>query len=116
MREKKSEYVKREKDVLNILSSAQTPFFVKLYCTFQDAERLYFVLSYAKNGELLQYISKLGNFDIACTRFYAGEIVLALEHLHRLGIIHRSVILNIYFIFFLNSYLSVIIIRKYKFN
>ncbi|XP_073999117.1 phosphoinositide-dependent kinase 1 isoform X2 [Rhodnius prolixus] len=90
MREKKSEYVKREKDVLNILSSAQTPFFVKLYCTFQDAERLYFVLSYAKNGELLQYISKLGNFDIACTRFYAGEIVLALEHLHRLGIIHRD--------------------------
>ncbi|KAK9502614.1 hypothetical protein O3M35_011349 [Rhynocoris fuscipes] len=90
MREKKSEYIKRERDVLNILSSAQTPLFTKLYCTFQDAERLYFVLSYAKNGELLQYINKMGNFDIACTRFYAAEILLALEYLQNLGIIHRD--------------------------
>uniref|UniRef100_A0A146KQF9 3-phosphoinositide-dependent protein kinase 1 n=2 Tax=Lygus hesperus TaxID=30085 RepID=A0A146KQF9_LYGHE len=90
IRERKTEYVKREKDVLNILSSNAVPFFVKLYCTFQDNERLYFVLSYAKNGELLPYINKVGAFDKECTRFYAGEILLALEHLHRLNIIHRD--------------------------
>lgn len=93
MREKKAEYVKREKEVLNILNSNQNktaPFFVRLYSTFQDLDRLYFVLSYAKNGELLPYINKVGSFDIACTRFYGAEILRALEHLHSLGIIHRD--------------------------
>ncbi|XP_049860843.1 3-phosphoinositide-dependent protein kinase 1-like isoform X1 [Schistocerca gregaria] len=93
IREKKTEYVQREKEVLHILScnkKTSAPFFTKLYCTFQDVERLYFVLTYAKNGELLPHINKVGSFDIACTRFYAAEILHALEHLHSLGIIHRD--------------------------
>ncbi|XP_035695063.1 3-phosphoinositide-dependent protein kinase 1-like isoform X1 [Branchiostoma floridae] len=87
IREKKVPYVTREKDVLSRLNH---PFFVKLYFTFQDVEKLYFGLSYAKNGELLPYIQKLGSFDEECTRFYTAEIILALEHLHGLGIIHRD--------------------------
>ncbi|XP_075224053.1 phosphoinositide-dependent kinase 1 isoform X2 [Lycorma delicatula] len=90
IKERKTENVKREKEVLNMLSNAGAPFFVKLYCTFQDAERLYFVLSYAKHGELLPHINKVGSLDVASARFYAGEILLALEHLHRLNIIHRD--------------------------
>ncbi|KAF4518314.1 hypothetical protein B566_EDAN009102 [Ephemera danica] len=84
IREKKAEYVKREKEVLNILGSnpkTSAPFFVKLG---------YFVLTYAKNGELLPYINKVGSFDLACTKFYSAEILQALEHLHSLGIIHRD--------------------------
>lgn len=48
-----------------------------------------FGLSYAKNGELLKYIRKIGSFDETCTRFYTAEIVSALEYLHGKGIIHR---------------------------
>lgn len=48
-----------------------------------------FGLSYAKNGELLKYIRKIGSFDETCTRFYSAEIVCALEYLHNKGIIHR---------------------------
>ena len=48
-----------------------------------------FGLSYAKNGELLKYIRKIGSFDETCTRFYSAEIVSALEYLHAKGIIHR---------------------------
>lgn len=48
-----------------------------------------FGLSYAKNGELLKYIRKIGSFDETCTRFYSAEIVCALEYLHKKGIIHR---------------------------
>lgn len=48
-----------------------------------------FVMNYAKHGELLPYIVKVGSFDEECTRFYTAEIVLAIEHLHKLNIIHR---------------------------
>lgn len=47
-------------------------------------------MSYAKNGDLLPYINKVGSFDVACTRFYSGEILHALEHLHDLNIMHRD--------------------------
>lgn len=43
LRERKGQYIRREKEVLHILSLNQkpnVPFFVKLQCTFQDTERL----------------------------------------------------------------------------
>ncbi|XP_034638993.1 3-phosphoinositide-dependent protein kinase 1 isoform X1 [Trachemys scripta elegans] len=87
IKENKVPYVTRERDVMSHLDH---PFFVKLYFTFQDDEKLYFGLSYAKNGELLKYIRKIGSFDETCTRFYTAEIVSALEYLHGKGIIHRD--------------------------
>uniref|UniRef100_A0A4W3IT53 3-phosphoinositide-dependent protein kinase 1 n=1 Tax=Callorhinchus milii TaxID=7868 RepID=A0A4W3IT53_CALMI len=87
IKENKVPYVTRERDIMSRLDQ---PFFVKLYFTFQDDEKLYFGLSYAKNGELLKYIRKQGSFDENCTRFYSAEIVSALEYLHGIGIIHRD--------------------------
>lgn len=83
------EYVTREKNALQILSSC-SHFFVHLYCTFQDPERLYFVLTYAKNGELLSHINKPGNFNSACVQYYAAELLLALETLNAKGVVHRD--------------------------
>ncbi|XP_061196072.1 3-phosphoinositide-dependent protein kinase 1-like [Saccostrea echinata] len=87
MRERKTQYVMREKEVLMKLNH---PFFIRLFYTFQDSDRLYFVLSYARRGELLDYIHKLSSFDEPCTKWYTAEIVTALEYLHSKGIIHRD--------------------------
>ncbi|XP_062573313.1 3-phosphoinositide-dependent protein kinase 1-like isoform X1 [Saccostrea cucullata] len=87
MRERKTQYVMREKEVLMKLNH---PFFIRLFYTFQDTDRLYFVLSYARRGELLDYIHKLSSFDEPCTKWYTAEIVTALEYLHSKGIIHRD--------------------------
>ncbi|XP_063700254.1 3-phosphoinositide-dependent protein kinase 1-like [Culicoides brevitarsis] len=88
IRERKTEYIKREREVLNLLNNS--PGFVNLYCTFQDESNLYFVMTYAKNGDLLPYINKVGSFDLDCTKFYAAELVLAMEQMHCKGIIHRD--------------------------
>ena len=40
-------------------------------------------------GELFFHLRKCERFSEAKTRFYAAEIVLALEHLHKKNIIYR---------------------------
>lgn len=57
---------------------------------FGDFGFLDFVLDYAKNGELLDFIKKNSSFDETCTKFYAAEIILAIEYLHGQNIIHRD--------------------------
>ncbi|CAG9862073.1 unnamed protein product [Phyllotreta striolata] len=89
IREKKTESVMREKEVLRILGNS-CPYFVRLYWTFQDTDRLYFVLSYAKNGDVLGQIEKHNRMSIDCTRYYLAELILGLEYLHSKNIIHRD--------------------------
>lgn len=88
LREHKQEYIRREREVMHMLTNV--PGFVNLSCTFQDTRSLYFVMTYAKNGDLLPYINKVGSFDIDSTRHYAAELVLACEQMHRRNIVHRD--------------------------
>jgi len=66
------------------------PGFVNLSCTFQDQRSLYFVMTYARKGDMLPYINRVGSFDVACTRHYAAELLLACEHMHRRNVVHRD--------------------------
>ncbi|KAJ3338405.1 3-phosphoinositide dependent protein kinase-1 [Gonapodya sp. JEL0774] len=84
----KVKYVHVEKDVLNLLNGHQ--FVVRLYYTFQDQSSLYFVLDYAKNGDMLELIRKYGSFDIPTTRFFVAEVIVALEYIHGRNVIHRD--------------------------
>uniref|UniRef100_A0A1A9UJC2 3-phosphoinositide-dependent protein kinase 1 n=1 Tax=Glossina austeni TaxID=7395 RepID=A0A1A9UJC2_GLOAU len=88
LREHKQEYIRREREVMHMMTNV--PGFVNLSCTFQDIRSLYFVMTYAKNGDLLPYINKVGSFDIDCTRHYAAELVLACEQMHRRNVVHRD--------------------------
>ncbi|XP_043859579.1 putative 3-phosphoinositide-dependent protein kinase 2 [Dromiciops gliroides] len=87
IKEKKVRYVTSERDVL---AGLEHPFIVKLYFTFQDKEKLYFGLSYAKNGDLVTYVQELRPLDEACVQFYSAELASALEYLHSKDIIHRD--------------------------
>ncbi len=61
---------------------------------FQDTFRLYFVMTYAKNGDLLRLIKQLPAKEVAnpieIVRFYSAEILSAVEFMHEKGIIHRD--------------------------
>lgn len=88
IRERKQEYIRREREVMHIMNNV--PGFVNLSCTFQDSRNLYFVMTYAKNSDLLPYINRVGSFDLECTCHYAAELVLAVEQMHKRGIVHRD--------------------------
>ncbi|KAJ4457758.1 putative 3-phosphoinositide-dependent protein kinase 1 [Paratrimastix pyriformis] len=83
---KKTETVKAERDILFRLSH---PNIVKLACTFQDAEHLYFVLELGY-GELIKHRGSSEPFSVDAARFYVAEIVSALEYIHAQGVIHRD--------------------------
>jgi len=70
-----------------------------------------FGLTYARRGELLDYIKRLGCFDDNCTRFYVAEVIEALEYLHSIGIIHRYYVCIFHCLvhicsYFINSFVS----------
>lgn len=48
------------------------------------------MLTYAKNGELLTHINRVKQLSSECARFYAAELVVALEHLRAANVIHRD--------------------------
>lgn len=94
IRERKVAQVFREKEILSILSKPEncSPFVIRLYCTFQDNDHLYFVLSLAEQKDLLVRMRKLGGcLTIDQSRFVLSELYSSLAHIHSLGIIHRDV-------------------------
>ncbi len=81
-------HVRAERD---ILAESDSPWVVKLYTTFQDANFLYMLMEFLPGGDLMTMLIKYEIFSEDITRFYIAEIVLAIEAVHKLGFIHRYV-------------------------
>lgn len=73
-----------------LLSRLSCPFIIRLYGTFQDKSQLFMLLEYAVGGELFTYLRRAGRFSLGTTKFYAAEIVCALEYMHNLNIVYRD--------------------------
>ena len=73
-----------------LLSNIRFPFIIQLYGTFKDQRNIYMLLEYAIGGELFTYLRRAGKFSVADTKFYASEIVLALEYMHSMNIVYRD--------------------------
>jgi serine/threonine protein kinase len=56
----------------------------------QDAAKLYMLCEYVPGGELFSYLRREGQLPERAARFYAAEIVLALEYLHSLSVLYRD--------------------------
>lgn len=87
MRADKPRQAITERQVLELIGDQ--PFIVRLYQAFQDDENLYLILRFAGGGDLFSQLEKRRRLPEDAARFYAAELVLALEALHRVHCVYR---------------------------
>uniref|UniRef100_A0A7N6BFU8 Ribosomal protein S6 kinase n=1 Tax=Anabas testudineus TaxID=64144 RepID=A0A7N6BFU8_ANATE len=85
---KTAEHTRTERQVLEHIR--QSPFLVTLHYAFQTDTKLHLILDYVNGGELFTHLVQRVRFKEQEVALYSGEIVLALEHLHKLGIVYRD--------------------------
>ena len=81
------EHFLRERDVLR---RVKNPFIVRLSHSFQDRDTFCFIMEYLSGGELSSLIQRSGPFIESNAAFYAAEILLGIEALHKEGIIYQD--------------------------
>jgi len=87
-RAKQVERTKTERRVLEICEN--NPFIMTMSYAFQTEEKLYIVLEYCSGGELFFHLSRYRKFPEHVARFYAAELICAIDHLHQHGIVYRD--------------------------
>ena len=87
VRLKQVEHANDERRMLSIISH---PFIARMWGTFQDSQYVFMVMDFIEGGELFTLLRRSKRFPNPVAKFYAAEICLALEYLHKLNIIYRD--------------------------
>ena len=82
-----------EKRVFLTVARERHPFLLNLHSCFQTETRVYFVMEYVGGGDLMLHIQRQ-QFNLHRAKFYAAEVLLALEYFHKHGIIYRDLKLD----------------------
>ncbi|XP_021851020.2 protein kinase PINOID [Spinacia oleracea] len=85
----KTQRAEMEKKILKLLDH---PFLPTLYAQFHASHFSCIVMEYCSGGDLhsLRHTLPYHRFPLSSARFYAAEVLVALEYLHMLGIIYRD--------------------------
>jgi len=83
-------HVRAERDVL---VEADHQWVVKMFYSFQDHVNLYLIMEFLPGGDMMTLLMKKDTLTEESTQFYIMETALAIDSIHRLGFLHRFVIL-----------------------
>ncbi|TFY81916.1 hypothetical protein EWM64_g2094 [Hericium alpestre] len=87
------ESTRSEKRVFLAAARERHPFLLGLHSCFQTETRVYFVMEYVSGGDLMLHIQRK-QFSLRQAKFYACEVLLALEYFHANGIVYRDLKLD----------------------
>ncbi|XP_054006787.1 cAMP-dependent protein kinase catalytic subunit alpha-like [Hylaeus anthracinus] len=73
-----------------ILQCVRFPFVVYMEFCFKDNSYVYMVLPFINGGEMFTHLRRMGKFDESLARFYAAQVLLALEYLHHCSLVYRD--------------------------
>ena len=73
-----------------IMAGVEYPFIVQMKFAFQTSDKLYMILEFINGGELFFHLRRSQRFTEERTRFYAAEVLMALNYLHSRDIIYRD--------------------------
>lgn len=85
--QKEIDHIREERKMLENLNH---PFLIRFHHAFQTGSRLHLILEFANGGDLFGYLLKQKLIPESHCKFYAAEILTALEYLHENGIIFRG--------------------------
>jgi serine/threonine protein kinase len=91
-------FVLQEQRILHDLSRSPHPNVMCLDASFHDDKYFYLVNEAYSGGDLESFLARCGKFHEALAGAYAAEMVLGIQHLHRMGIIHRDLKLQNVFV------------------
>lgn len=75
----------------HVLVAANHPFVCQLCFAFQNNEYLYLVMEYLPGGDFMTLLIARDTLSEDDARFYAAEMIVAIDTIHKLGFIHRDV-------------------------
>lgn len=80
-------HIRRE---IEIMSSLRHPHIISIYEVFENKDKIVIVMEYASKGELYDYISERRRLSERETRHFFRQIVSAVHHCHKNGVVHRD--------------------------
>ncbi|CAK9291087.1 unnamed protein product [Gordionus sp. m RMFG-2023] len=73
------------------MTISNSNFIVNIYYSLQTLNCLYLIMDFMIGGDLKSFLLSMGYFSEILASFYIAEIALALDYIHKMGIIHRDI-------------------------
>ncbi|KAK4274902.1 hypothetical protein QN277_018063 [Acacia crassicarpa] len=88
MKSGQAEHIKRE---ISIMRKVRHPYIIQLFEVMATKSKIYFVIEYAKGGELFTKLSKKGKLKEEVAHKYFWQLINAVEFCHSRGVYHRDI-------------------------
>ncbi|KAK7501870.1 hypothetical protein BaRGS_00006956 [Batillaria attramentaria] len=84
-----TEMKKVELDILQSMSGQA--YFPALHWSFEEEDTQYLVMDHVKGGDMFELLSAKQRMRVPEVKFYAAELLAAVDNLHKHGIVHQDI-------------------------